>query len=137
MNNQDYRELLQATRDQVEGLGLSALDERITSNMRGSDGPFWELLFYLKHLREEVQLGSDVQYRETLRRVRLFVQTESGVPIEGIRIEFSPEEAERYRMREMVISPSRELGEIGEELGALIEALRNDHDRNSETGGTQ
>jgi len=105
--------------------------------MRGSDGPFWDLLFYLKHLREEIQLGSDVQYRETLRRVRRYVETESGVPVEGIRIEFSSEEAERYNMRELVITPSRELSGIGEELGALIEALRSDHDRNSETGGAQ
>jgi hypothetical protein len=88
MDNQDYRELLQATRDKVEELGLSALDERITSNMRCSDGPFWDLLFYLKHLREEIQLGSDIQYRETLRRVREYVQTESGAPVEGMRIEF-------------------------------------------------
>lgn len=137
MTNEDYRDLLRATRIQVAERGLSALDERITSNMRGSDGPFWDLLFYLKHLREEIQLGSDVQYRETLRRVRQHVQTESGAPVEGIRIEFSPEEAERYNMRDLVITPSRELGEIGEELGELIEALRRDHDRNSETGGAQ
>lgn len=137
MTNEDYRDLLRATRGQVSELGLSALDERITSNMRGSDGPFWDLLFYLKHLREEIQLGSDVQYRETLRRVRRYVETEAGVPVEGIRIEFSSEEAERYNMRELVITPSRELSGIGEELGALIEALRSDHDRNSETGGAQ
>ena len=137
MNNEDYRALLQSTRAQVDEIGLSALDERITSNMRGSDGPFWDLLFYLKHLREEIQLGSDVQYRETLRRVRRYVETESGAPVEGIRIEFSPEEVERYGMRDLVITPSPELGGIGEELGALIEALRSDHDRNSETGGAQ
>jgi hypothetical protein len=124
-------------RTQVGELGLSALDERITSNMRGSDGPFWDLLFYLKHLREEIQLGSDAQYRETLRRVRQHVQTESGVPVEGIRVEFSPEEVERYGVRELVLAPSRELGGIADEFGALIEALRNDYERNSETGGTE
>ena len=130
MNNEDYRSLLQSTRAQVNKLGLSALDERITSNLKGSEGPFWDLLFYLQHLREEVQLGSDVQYRETLRRVRRYVETESGEPVEGIRIDFSAEEAERYNMRDLVIKPSRELSGIGEELGALIEALRSDHDRN-------
>jgi hypothetical protein len=137
MKNEDYMELLRVTRMQVSQLGLSALDERIMSNMRGSDGPFWDLLFYLNRLREEIQLGSDVQYRETLRRVRLYVQTDSGSPVEGIRIEFSPEDAERYGMRELVITPSLELGRIGEELGTLIEELRSDHNRNSETGGAQ
>jgi hypothetical protein len=57
--------------------------------------------------------------------------------VEGIRIEFSPEDAERYGMRELVITPSLELGRIGEELGTLIEELRSDHNRNSETGGAQ
>lgn len=137
MTNEDYRDLLQVTRMRVAELGLGALDERITSNMRGSDGPFWDFLFYLKHLREEIQLGSDVQYRETLRRVRQHVETESGVPVEGIRIEFSPEEAGRYNMRDLVITPSSELGGIGEELGSLIEELRRDREQNSETGGAQ
>ena len=57
MTNEDYRELLRATRTQVAEVGFRALDERIISNLRDSDGPFWDLLFYLKHLREEVQLS--------------------------------------------------------------------------------
>jgi hypothetical protein len=137
MTNEDYRDLLLATRKQVYECGFSALDERITSNMRGSEGPLWDLLFYLKHLRGEIRLESDVHYQETLQRVRQHVETESGAQVEGIRIDFSPEEAQQYDMRYLVITPSRELGEIGEELGELIEALRRDHDRNSETGGAQ
>jgi hypothetical protein len=137
MNNLDYIDLLRATRAKVAELGLSALDERITSNMRGSDGPFWDLLYYLKHLREEVQLGSDVQFRNTLRRVRQYVRTESGAPVEGIKIDFSPEDAERYGAREMEFSPSRELGGIAEELGALIDELYKDHNNNPETGGAR
>ena len=84
MNDRDYRELLRFTRDQVASVGLGAIDERIMSNMRGSEGALWDLTFYLKHLREEIQLGSDAEYRETLRRVRAHVETESGGPIQGI-----------------------------------------------------
>ena len=135
MTNEDYRELLRATRLQVAELGLRALDERITSNMRGSEGPFWDLLFYLKHLREEIQLGSDTHYRETLRRVRQHVRTDSGEPVAGIRIEFSSEDAERYGLPHLDIAPSQELGTIAAELGELIRALSEDNDRNRETGG--
>jgi hypothetical protein len=135
MNNEDYRTILLDMRSQASELGLRAIDERIVSNMRGSDGPFWDLLYYLKHLREEVQLGSDVQYRETLRRIRQHVTTESGLPVEGIRIEFSPEDSERYRMHHLDLTPSRELGSIAEEIGALIEALNSDRQRNLESEG--
>jgi hypothetical protein len=130
MNDQDYRELLHFTREQVASVGLGAIDERIMSNMRGSEGALWDLTFYLKHLREEIQLGSDAEYRETLRRVRRYVETESGRPIQGIRIELSPEDAERYGMRYFEIMPNAELGEIAAELAALMESLiaeRNDN----------
>jgi hypothetical protein len=136
MNNEDYRAILQDMRRQTSDLGLRAIDERIVSNMRGSEGPFWDLLYYLKHLREEVQLGSDVQYRETLRRIRQHVVTESGAPVEGIRIDFSPEDAARFGVRHIDLAPSRELGSIAEEIAALIEALNNDRDQSqgSESG---
>ena len=132
MNDRDYRELLRFTRDQVAALGLGAIDERIMSNMRGSEGGLWDLTFYLKHLREEIQLGSEAEYRETLRRARRYVETESGRPIEGIRIELSPEDAERYGMRYFEITPNAQLGEIAAELGGLIEALIAEEDDHPE-----
>lgn len=135
MNNEDYRSILEDMRRQAGDLGLRAIDERIISNMRGSEGPFWDLLYYLKHLREEVQLGSDVQYRETLRRIRRYVTTESGAPVSGIRIDFSPEDADRYRVSHLDLAPSRELGSIAEEIGALIEALNNDRQQTLESEG--
>src|SRR4030095_11860813 len=112
MTNEDYRTLLRETRTHIAEVGLRVLDERITSNMRGSEGPFWDLLYYLKHLREEIQLGSDTHYRETLRRFRQHVATDSGAPVAGIRIELSPEEAERYGV-------SRLDSHLAENLGLL------------------
>jgi hypothetical protein len=98
MNDRDYRELLRFTRDQVVNLGLGAIDERIMTNIRGSEGALWDLTYYLKHLREEIQLGSDAHYSETLRRVRRHVETQAGRPVEGIRIELSPEDAGALRI---------------------------------------
>jgi hypothetical protein len=43
MTEQDYRELLRFTRNQVANLGLGAIDERIMSVMRGSEGALWDL----------------------------------------------------------------------------------------------
>lgn len=133
MNDQDYRELLRTMRAQVSNLGLGAVDERIMPSMRESDGPFWDLTFYLKHLREEIQLGSDTEYRETLRRVRRHVETESGEPVEGIRIDFSPADAERYQIPHLDIKPSSELGDIARQLDELIRSLITDHERTSDT----
>lgn len=135
MTNDDYRELLQATRRQAAERGLHALDERILSNMRGSDGPFWDLIFYLTHLQEEIRLGSDTHYRETLRRIRQHARTELGEPVAGIRIEFSEEESARYGVRYLDFAPSGELSEIAEELRVLIRELREDYERNNKTGG--
>jgi len=134
VTDDDYRAILRQARSQALELGLSGLDERITSAMRGSDGPFYDLLFYLKHLREEVQLGSDTEYRETLRRVRRYVRTESGEPVAGVRIEFTPTDADRYGMENLDLAPSREFGAIAEELEQLIEALREQHERDRESG---
>ena len=134
MNNEDYREILHEARRQADAAGLGAIDERIMLDMKGSAGVFWDLLYYLKHLREEIRLGSDIQYRETLRRVRQYVETESGVPVAGIKIKFSPEEIERYGVRELDFVPNRELSGIAEELDVLIAALRNDHERETENG---
>jgi hypothetical protein len=129
LNDQDYRELLRFVRAEIQRLNLGAIDERIMSNMRGSEGALWDLTFYLKHLREEIQLGSDTEYSETLRRIRRHVQTQTGRPVEGIRIDLSTEDAERYGMRSFEIRPNAELGEIADQLGLLMESLiaqRND-----------
>lgn len=131
MNNEDYNELFRFMRTQVVERGFGALDERIISNMRDSNGAFWDLLYYLKHLREEIHLGSDAQYRETLRRMRKYVRTESLNPMVGIKIQLSLEDSERYGVHELEIAPSRELSQISEEIGTLIEALNADRDHGS------
>lgn len=128
MNDQDYREILGTIRRRLRDLGLGTIDELIITNMRGSEGAFWDLERYLKHLREEVRLGSDFQYRETMRRMGRYVVTESKQPLRGIRIELSEEEQARYQMRYLDIAPNQEMGRIAEELGVLLAELRNDRE---------
>jgi hypothetical protein len=78
MTNEDYRDILETTRRMLRELGLSGVDERIMSDIHGSEGPFWDLIYYMKHLTEEISLGSDAQLSGVLRRVRQHARTESG-----------------------------------------------------------
>ena len=128
MNDQDYREILRMIRHRLKDFGLGNIDERIISNMRGSEGAFWDLERYLKNLQEEMRLGSDLQYREIMQRVGAYVLTESKEPLRGIRIELSREERERYQMPYVDIAPNREMSRIAEELGVLLNELRNDRE---------
>lgn len=130
MTNKDYQEILQTTRKALIHMGLGGIDERIMSDLRGSDGPFWDLMYYLKHLTEEVSLGADTQLSGVLRRFRRFVGTESGDIVEGVRVIISEEDRRRYEIDHIDFSPSPELGEIANELHALIEELHNDHNSN-------
>ena len=129
MTDSDYREILGAVRSRLRELGFGMIDERIMSNMRGSDGAFWDLEHYLKNLREEVRLGSDLQFREIMQRANRYIVTETGQPLRGIRIDFAIEEVERYQMRHLDIVPNSEMGWLAEELGNLLSELRIDHDR--------
>lgn len=85
MTNDDYKEILQETRKLLMQRGLGGVDERIMSDIHGSEGPFWDLMYYLKHLSEEVSLGADTKLSSVLRRFRHYVGTESGDMVEGIR----------------------------------------------------
>ncbi len=137
MTNEDYKEILQSTRRMLRKAGLGGIDERIMSDIHGSEGAFWDLIYYLKHLTEEVSLGSDVQLGNVLRRVRRHVRTESGDVIEGVRVTVSSEDRERYDVDHIDFAPSPELGDIAQELRALIDELNEDHRRDSNRQGEE
>lgn len=129
MKDEDYRDILQFTRKALNKAGLTAIDERIMSDIRGSEGPFWDLTYYLKHLTEEVALGSDIHLSNVLRRVRRHARTASEEPIERVRVVISDEDRERYDAKEIDFAPDPELGKVAEELRALIEELYEEHRR--------
>ena len=137
MTNQDYRDILRATRSMLREAGLSNIDERIMSDVRGSEGAFWDLTYYLKHLTEEIALGSDRQLSSVLRRVRRNVQTQTGEEIEGIRVALVGEDRERYDMQHIDFAPNPALDEIAQELRSLIEELYEDHRKDSNQQGDE
>lgn len=105
------------------------------SDIRGSDGALWDLTYYLKHLTEEVSLGSDIQLGDVMRRVRHRVRTESGEPAQGIRVAFSEEDAARYEVDHIDFAPNPELGRIAADLRELIGEIHDDHRRTKNQGG--
>ncbi len=128
MTEGDYRDTLRFIRRRIRELGYSGLDERIMSDIRGSESPFGDLIFYLKQLKKEISLGSDIHLANVLRRIGRYVQTESGQEIEGIRITVSSEDQERYGIdAEIEVTPTPEFGEIAQELQILINELNEDH----------
>jgi hypothetical protein len=137
MKDEDYRDILQFTRSALRKAGLGAIDERIMSDIHGSEGPFWDLTYYLKHLTEEIALGSDIHLSNVLRRVRRHAGTESGEPIEGVKVIISDQDRERYNAREIYFAPDPELGELAEELRTLIGQLYEDHRSGSNREGEE
>jgi hypothetical protein len=135
MNNEDYRDILRSTRQTLLERGLGAVDERIMSDIKASEGAFWDLTYYLKHLTEEVALGSDVQLANVLRRVGRNVRTESGQAIAGVRVEVSEQDRELYDIDHFDLAPNPELGQIAQELQLLIAELQEDHGKDSNRGG--
>ena len=137
MKDEDYRDVLLFTRKLLNKAGLAAIDERIMSDIHGSEGAFWDLLYYLKHLTEEVALGSDIHLSNVLRRVRRYVETDSGEQIEGVRVLISEEDRDRYKVEKIDFAPNPELGQLAQELRALIEELLQDHRRDSNRRGEE
>ena len=130
MKDEDYQEILQSTRRSLIQMGFAGVDERIMSDIHGSEGPFWDLIYYLKHLAEEISLGADTQLRGVLSRFRHYVVTESGDSIRGIRVIVSDEDRRRYDLDYIDFAPNQELEEIAHELRALIEELYKDYNSN-------
>ena len=137
MNSNDYRDILESARRMLREFGLSGVDERIMSDIRGSEGALWDLTYYLKHLTEEIALGSDKQLSSVLRRVRHNVRTESGEEIRGIRVALVGDDRERYDIEHIDFAPDPALDEIAQELRSLIEELYEDHRRNSNQQGEE
>src|SRR5260370_546537 len=133
LSEQEYQLLLRQLREILRANGLGAIDERIISDLRGSEGPFYDLVVYLKHLIEEVSLGSDAQLREVLRRIRNAVHTDSEQPIAGVRVELSPEERQRYQIERIEFTPDSEFQQIAQELGEILEDLQGDYYSRDET----
>ncbi len=127
LTDNEYHEILHHIRKTINQVGLGGIDERIISEMHDAQGPFYELIYYLKLLVDEIALGSDEQIKSVLRRIRESVETETGEPIQGIELQLTPEEADRYRTKNFVFGPDPALQEIVAELRTVIAELKTDH----------
>ncbi len=132
LDNDEYVEILQYLRRLLRDGGLGSVDERLALNLQASDGPYYDLVFYVKHLIEEISLGSDRQLTAVLRRFRNVVETDSGRPVEGIRVSLTSDEARRYGTETIEFSPDSKLQEIVDELSQLLDELHRDRNRRSD-----
>jgi len=128
LSDSDHTDILETLRKTMREGGLGATDERIMSEMRGTETPFGDLALYLKLLISDLSLGSDAQVRSVLRRLREASETETGTPIQGFRVELSPEESRRYRTEFVDFSPPPELNAIIEDLRTILEELYGDRE---------
>ncbi len=135
LHDEDYRDLLQSMRQAIRTAGLGSLDERILSEVRNTEGPFYDLTLYLKLLIAEMSLGSDVQLQAVLRRTREFAMTESGHPIDGFRVQLSPEESRMYNTDSFDLAPPPGIQEIVVEFHSVLEELSKD--RKNDTNGNR
>ena len=131
LNKDDYRDILTGMRKALRQAGFGGIDERILTELQGSEGPYYDLIYYLKHLIDEVALGADEQLRNVLRRVRQTVETESGASVEGIEVHLTQEEAERYHTKNIVFGPDPELQEVVALLRSIIEDIQADRNNDN------
>lgn len=75
---------------------------------------------------DEMSLGSDTHFQAVLRRVRETAETESGQPIQGFRIQLTPEESRRYNVDSFDLASAPEIRELVTELHSVLEELFED-----------
>ena len=126
LSDGQYQDLLQSLRRSLRREELGAVDERIVSQIRGSEGAYYDLVTYLRLLISEMSLGADDQLRSVLRRVRESAETESGQPIGGFRIQLTPEESRLYNTDSFDFAPAPHVQESASELRAVLEELEAD-----------
>jgi hypothetical protein len=129
LTESEYLDMLNSMRTMLGRAGLGGMDERIISDLRNLEGnsAYYQLIHYLKLLAEEVGLGADEQMRSVLRRFRASVKTQTGDHIQGIELQLSPEEADRYQIKKVVFGPDSLLQEIAADLRSIIDELKEDH----------
>lgn len=134
LKEEEYQDLFQSMRKTVRGAGLGSIDEKIMTRLKGSEGAFYDLTMYLRFLIEDMSLGSDFQLRTDLHRIREVTETESGHSIEGVRLQFTPEEARLYKTEAIDFVPMRANQKIVEELRSVLEELYFDWENQNSKG---
>jgi hypothetical protein len=137
LNDNDYVEILEFLRQLLQENRLGAVDERLVNQLRGSDGPYYALVDYLKLLSAEASLRTDDQLRTVLARFRGVVATESGEPIQGIRVAFSETEGRVFQSDHMDLESDPEAQRLVRVLHQLIDDLNRDRNQQSNAEGEE
>lgn len=86
----EFAEVLQYLVRSVRDVGLREVSERVLADIRMDPGrPSSQLLRYLDALIAEIRLGSDPTIRKVVASLNDVARTESGRPIDGLRLELA------------------------------------------------
>src|SRR4029077_21255067 len=130
MNEEEYAEVLQYLQRHMRDSALASVNDRIIADIRLEPGSAsTQVLRYLDTLRAEVQLGTDASVRRIVERLRETVGTESGRPVDGLRLVFSPADRDLFGTDavDLGVTPNldlilHEIDELRNELGQSREA---------------
>ncbi len=126
LNDTDYAEILSFLRRLLQQNGLGSMDDRLTRSIRGSEGAYYDLVFFLKRLIEEINLGTDRQLGSVLSRFRDVVETESDQSIQGIRVSLTEEEQRVFQTETIDFAPDPQSQEVVTDLLRLLDELHTD-----------
>ena len=126
LNNNDYVDILRHLRKNLSRSGFGAMDARIISGLRGSEGPQDDLRLYMRALIDEFALGSNELQRKTIARIRQNASTADGGDIQGVRIDLSPSETMRYGVDSIDLSQTTDVQEIIFDLKMLLSEIEED-----------
>lgn len=117
MTEQEFAEVLQYLQTQVQAHGLGETNDRILTDIRIEPGrPSDQLVRYIDALVTELRLRDGAAVQRIVERANEFVRTESGRPIDGVRIVLSDADRDTFG-RDTV-----DLGD-GQDHSALIRRL--------------
>ncbi len=125
MDETEFAELDRYVRGRLLAVGRPDIDERIIEARLGDrSGRDLPVIDYLQAVRREFILGTDETPRQTLRRLASSVTTVDGEAPEGLVVEVSGSDRDRYGVDEFRLTGSAELDGIVAALDDLIAELR-------------
>ena len=127
MTDDDYREILRSTRQALDRNGLSRIDEHIRSFDRPKEDAFEDLIQYLRQLIDEIRSARSQPIDSIMERINKYVRTESGFPVQGIRVETEEGEYAYYEPSRSDLRDRRQLWDLASSLEVLIEELEREH----------
>jgi hypothetical protein len=127
MDEAEYADLLQHTREQVRLRGRADLDLRALERGVDRQGARERLLGYLEALREEIVLGSSSGLRSAMEVFRT-IETDRGLPIRGIVVEVEPQDQPSYGTDRIDLVGSPELDDLLAELDELLAEFSEDEE---------